>query len=218
VSSRHAINHLSKKYNTSKKKFLLLYNFVDPIFFSNNIQKKNFNKKQFKVCFVGRLVHSKQPMHLLKVIKNFHDISLHILGDGPLLSQLKKESVKLKNEIFFYKKIDNKKVFKFMRDKDILLFPTLEEGNSKVILEAMSSGLIVMTNNIDCNRELISHKNNGFLINNNNIDLYRKYLKHIIKDKKKQYRLSLKAYLFAKKMFSKKNFLKIELKQYKRCN
>lgn len=218
VSSRHAINHLSKKYNTSKKKFLLLYNFVDPIFFSNNIQKKNFNKKQFKVCFVGRLVHSKQPMHLLKVIKNFHDISLHILGDGPLLSQLKKESVKLKNEIFFYKKIDNKKVFKFMRDKDILLFPTLEEGNSKVILEAMSSGLIVMTNNIDCNRELISHKNNGFLINNNNIDLYRKYLKHIIKDKKTQYRLSLKAYLFAKKMFSKKNFLKIELKQYKRCN
>lgn len=218
VSSRYAIKHLSKKYNTPKKKFLLLYNFVDPIFFSNNIKKKNFNKKQLKVCFVGRLVHSKQPLLLLRIIKNFNNISLHVLGDGPLLPRLKKESAKLKNKIFFYKKIDNKKVFKFMRDKDILLFPTLEEGNSKVILEAMSSGLIVLTNNIECNRELISHRDNGFLIKNNNIDIYEKYLKQIIKNKKLKYKLSLRASLFAKKMFSIKNFIKIELKQYKKCS
>lgn len=218
VSSKYSINHLSKKYNISKKKFLLLYNFVDSIFFSNNIKKKKFNKKQLKVCFVGRLVHSKQPMHLFRIIKDFNNISLHILGDGPLLPELKKESIKLQNKIFFYKKTNNKKVFKFMKDKDILLFPTLEEGNSKVILEAMSSGLIVLTNNIECNRELINHRYNGFLINNNNIDLYKKYLKYIIKNKKSQYRLSLRASLFAKRKFSKKNFLKIELKQYKKCS
>lgn len=218
VSSRYAISHLSKKYNISKKKFLLLYNFVDPIFFPKNFQKKNFNIKKINVCFIGRLVVSKQPLLLLKIIKDFDNVSLHILGDGPLLYQLKKKSLKIQNKIFFYKKMDNKKVSKFMKNKDILLFPTLEEGNSKVILEAMSSGLIILTNNIDCNKELIKHRYSGFLIKNNNIELYKKYFQYIIENQKLRYRISLRAFSFAKKMFSKKSFLKLELKQYNKCN
>jgi len=214
VSSRYAISHLSKKYNIPKKKFLLLYNFVDPIFFSKAFRKKNSNKKKINVCFVGRLVTSKQPLLLLKIIEDFNNVTLHILGDGPLLHQLKKESLKIKNKIFFYKKIDNKKVSKFMKNKDILLLPTLEEGNSKVILEAMSSGLIILTNDISCNKELIKNRYNGFLVKNNNIELYKKHMRYLIENSKYRCKLSLRAFLFAKKMFTRKNFLKLELRQY----
>jgi glycosyltransferase involved in cell wall biosynthesis len=41
------------------------------------------------------------------------------------------------------------------------------EGNSKVILEAMASGCVVIAKNIDNNRELIDDKKSGLLFSEN---------------------------------------------------
>jgi len=217
VSSKHSIDHLSNRYNIPKKKFVLLYNFVDSVFFYKKIYKKKNKKRKLDICFVGRLVESKQPLLLLSIIKDFKNINLHVLGDGKLKKTLKKESLRIKNKVIYYKKIDNLKMPMFFSDKDVLLFPTLEEGNSKVILESLACGLIVMTNDIDCNKELINHKVNGYLIKNNNLKIYKKHLKEIIKNEKKKFLLSRNAYLFANKRFNFNKFLDIELLQFKKC-
>jgi len=217
VSSKYAIKHLSKKYKVKKKKFKLLYNFVDPIFFSSFKSKKN-NKKILDICFVGRLVNSKQPLLLLEIIKEFKNINLHILGVGPLLKTLKKKSSKIDNKVVFYDRVENSQVSKFFKNKNVLLLPTLEEGNSKVILEAMSCGLIVMTNDIECNKELIKHKSNGYLIKRNDVGIYKSYLSNIIRDNKLKYEFSTKAFSFAKKKYNIKRFLNLELLQLKKCN
>ena len=47
----------------------------------------------------------------------------------------------------------------------------------------MSSGLTVLSNNINANKELITNSFNGFLIDNNEIALYKYYLKEIINKK-----------------------------------
>ena len=218
VSSRYSIDHLSKKYNISKKKFVLLYNFVDPVFFSKKFYKKKINKNELDICFVGRLVQSKQPSLLFGIIKDFKNIKLHILGEGRLLKTLKKQSSKIKNKVIYYKNIDNFMMPTFFKDKDILLFPTLEEGNSKVILESLSCGLIVMTNDIDCNKELINHKVNGYLIKNNNLKTYKKYLLEIINKKQIKKKVSKRAYQFALHRFNIQKFLNLEILQLEKCS
>ena len=45
------------------------------------------------------------------------------------------------------------------------------EGNPKVILEAMSSGCVVLANDIPNNVEIISHLKNGILFSKKNDDL-----------------------------------------------
>ena len=84
ISSKFAINHLSVRYNLPNSKFKLMYNFVDNIFFDTF--KKNFIlNDSLKICFVGRLVKSKQPLLIFDIVKNFENIEVFILGKGPLL-------------------------------------------------------------------------------------------------------------------------------------
>ena len=46
---------------------------------------------------------------------------------------------------------------------DIFLLPSLFEGRSRAILEALSYGLPVIVSNIESTREIIEHEFNGFL-------------------------------------------------------
>ena len=74
----------------------------------------------------------------------------------------------------------------------------------------MSSGLTVLSNNINANKELITNSFNGFLIDNNEIALYKYYLKEIINKKIDLKKIGDNANLFAKNNFKKEIITKIE--------
>lgn len=217
VTSNYAISHLSKRYKIKKDKFMLMYNFVDQIFFDTFSSANKFNNKCINICFVGRLVKLKQPLLLLDILRDFKNIHLYILGDGPLFDDLKKKSSKVGFNVTLVKRIDNQDVAKFFSDKDFFLLPTLEEGNSKVLLEAMASGLIVLTNNLECNKELIDNKKNGFLVENNSPNTYQKYLNKIINNNEQYNIIKSNAHNFAKVNFNRERILNIELKQIEKC-
>ena len=130
---------------------------------------------------------------------------------------MKKKLVNSHLKFNFIEKLNNYEVAKFFIDKHILLLPTLEEGNSKVIIEAMSSGLTILTNNIDSNKELINNSVNGFLIDNNSVELYRYYLKEIINKKIDLKNIGTNANIFAQKNFKKEVISKIEESQLIKC-
>ena len=217
VSSQFAINHLSKKYNVPISKFTLMYNFVDNVFFESFKKRNYILKDVLKVCFVGRLVELKQPLLLFDILENIKNIELYILGKGPLIDEMKKKFSKSSIKLKFVKKLSNYEIADFFIDKHILLLPTLEEGNSKVIIEAMSSGLTVLSNNINANKELITNSFNGFLIDNNEIALYKYYLKEIINKKIDLKKIGDNANLFAKNNFKKEIITKIEESQLNLC-
>lgn len=62
---------------------------------------------------------------------------------------------------------------------DALLFPSRLEGLSQVILEAMSSGLPVITSKSSSMPEVISPNENGFLCSNDSIEDYIKVIKKL---------------------------------------
>lgn len=217
VSSKVGIEHLKQKFNLNLKKTELLYNFVNDSFFVNYQKNKKVNLHKKKIYFIGRLVETKQPYLLFEILRDFHDIELNILGNGVLIDKIKKLSSVSKFKTNIFSNLDNNQVVTFLKKNDILILPTLWEGNSKVILEAMASGKIIITNDIESNREIIQNGKNGFLIKNNSIAGYRKCLNKIFKDEFIYSNIVDNAVKFANLNFRKDKFLDIELSQLKKC-
>jgi len=67
-------------------------------------------------------------------------------------------------------------VLKILKITDIFLFPSLGEGMSNALLEAMASGCPIIANDIPENRELIKHNKNGLLAQIGNYSFSRKII------------------------------------------
>ncbi len=151
---------LIKRFKLNKKKIKLIYNgFKDP-----EIKKKNINKKNLNVGFIGRLesikgVHSFiEAANLLKK----HKFNFLIAGDGHLENELKELSRENKN-IKFIGNVKNP--FNFIKSLDILVVPSIREPLGLVSIEAGLCKVSVIASNIDGIPEVITNKHSGILIN-----------------------------------------------------
>lgn len=136
-------------------------------------QKEKFKKKVgwsnqcFMILCVGRLVPEKNYERLLKAFKraasSHPQIQLTVLGDGeckkPLLAFL--DILNLHDKVFF--RGEQKNVFDYLHASDLFLLPSIAEGNSNALLEAMSLGLPCVASDIPANRVAITHEVHGLL-------------------------------------------------------
>ena len=122
------------------------------------------------VIFVGRLHPVKGLDTLLyawqKVSQSIEidRARLLIVGEGPqepflrqLVSQLGLEATTL-----FLGRRDN--VVKYLQSTDVFVLPSLSEGLSNALLEAMACGLAVVATNVGGNSEVINNFENGILV------------------------------------------------------
>ncbi len=127
-------------------------NFIDPgMFFPPAPGEKGRLKAdlgfagRMVVIFSGRLVPRKGVEHLLdawqRVSPRFPDATLVILGDGPLRGALEAIAGRLgvSATVRFTGRVDN--VPAYLRAADAFVLPSLQEGLSNSLLEAMASGL-----------------------------------------------------------------------------
>lgn len=123
--------------------------------------------------FTGRITEEKNLDTLLnswKIIVQDHPEShLIILGEGckERNSQGKIANLRVKlnmeNSVHLLGKVDN--VFDYLLASDIFVLPSISEGLSNSLLEAMSAGLGVIVGDNDGNRQLINDGENGILVN-----------------------------------------------------
>lgn len=115
------------------------------------------------ILFVGRLDPQKRVDVLIDIFKNVHDVckSTHliIIGDGPEKEKILEQ---LDDNISYIGTVDN--VDEYFRASDMLVLPTLSEGMSNVILEAMATGLPVISTNVSSNPEIIEDGIDGILL------------------------------------------------------
>lgn len=130
------------------------------------IAKANIDKLK-QVAFVGSLIERKHPEHILSLAKIHRDIVFVFIGDGPMLSELKKSVLTNKlDNVEFKGKVSNQKVYEILRHCGLLLIASENEGQPKVSLEAGAVG--VPTCYIRTNYEIDHVINNqtGFVVNN----------------------------------------------------
>jgi len=93
-----------------------------------------------------------------------------IAGAGPRLKHLKTkaQNLSINKDIRFLGELED--IEKLFFITDIFVLPTLSEGCSNVILEAMTMGLPVVTTSIEANKELIENHTSGLLVEPKNPD------------------------------------------------
>ncbi|WP_321418625.1 glycosyltransferase family 4 protein [uncultured Methanomethylovorans sp.] len=124
-----------------------------------------------KIIFVGTLRPIKGVRYLLEAmpiirLNNSH-VKLVIVGDGEEKEYLQKLTfdLNLNTCVSFVGKVPNDKIPKYMKDADLFVLPSLSESFGIVNIEAMASGLPIVSTNVGGLPYLIKDGINGFLVN-----------------------------------------------------
>ncbi len=122
------------------------------------------------IGIVGRLAHQKGHTVLFdamaEVIKEFPDVVLMIIGEGPERQNLSKKSSALninKNILWMGVQTQNK-VFEFYGIMDIFVMPSLFEGFGLTAAEAMAAGVAVVGTKVEGLSEVIEDGVSGYLV------------------------------------------------------
>lgn len=156
--------YLIRKYRVRDQKIIVIPNAVDTAIFEAPAQERIW-QKPFKVVTVGRLVEMKNFQSLLRATAHFAgDLDVEIVGDGPYRAELEALSKNLGLKIKFLGRIPNHQIPSLLKRSDIFVMPQIYgSGMSKVILEGMACGNIVIASDIQAHREVLVDGRNGFL-------------------------------------------------------
>jgi len=153
-----------------------IYNGIDTRIYSPGGKKAVSSKI---VGVIGRLDPIKDHPTLFKafehVVGNIPNARLMVIGDGPEREKL--EKIAGSKVYFTGNRLD---VPDLLKQIDLFVLPSLNEGISNTILEAMASGIPVIATRVGGNPELVSDKVSGALFEPGNWEelagLLEKYL------------------------------------------
>jgi glycosyltransferase involved in cell wall biosynthesis len=120
------------------------------------------------VLFSGRMVRRKGVEHLLeawtRVIREHPEARLLLLGEGPLLDDLRKMGAGLGigDTAFIKGRVDN--VPEHLRAADLFVLPSLQEGMPNALLEALACGLPAVATRIGGVVDIISREEDAVLV------------------------------------------------------
>jgi len=156
---------------------------------------------KFTVLFVGRLIKKKGTRLFVSIAKKIPEADFYIIGAGPEAEYL--SHVKLKN-FNFIGKIQNKDIPQYFKKASIFCSPvTYQEGFSRTIMEAVSSGLPVVATNMGTIPEIVSPEVS--ILTKCSVDSLTKAIKSLIKNPDLYIKLRNNTRSFARKNYSLKN-------------
>ncbi len=134
----------------------------------NSLSAETDTRFENQIIFAGRLSKEKGILTVLEAAKNLpEDIHLLIIGDGPEKGTVK-ESIKKSKNIHYLGYQSKDKTIPLIRGSKLLVQPSLAEGISATLLEAMACKTPVIATNLGGNNELFENDKTGILIEPNN--------------------------------------------------
>lgn len=177
-------------------KIKTIYYGLDQFYIENCLFRKNktmldldFNKVKF--CFIGRLVKQKNVNNIIKVfsrlVKQFSNTTLVIVGNGPEKNNLKKlvKKLNIENNIHWHDFTDD--VGSILEQIDVLCLSSFFEGLGLILLETMSVGKPIICPNVSAFPEVIKQNINGILVDSSKEDDYLNAMIHMIDQKNRQH-------------------------------
>ena len=172
-----SVNHKKKLASViefPEEKIIVLKNGVDTGYFKPKPDVNVFDiKDKFIIGTIGRLVPVKNQALLINAFAELHktikDIHLIIVGEGPLEKNLQNltKSLNISPSVSFTgRRFD---IADVLNSFDLFVLPSLSEGMSNTILEAMACGIPAIATDVGGNGELIQHGETGLLIESDNL-------------------------------------------------
>ncbi|MDK4194566.1 glycosyltransferase [Staphylococcus pseudintermedius] len=163
---------------------------VLPTLTEHGMEAIEFSQDDFKIVSVGRLSPEKGFDLLIKAVAElapkYPQLKLYILGDGPLKGTLKSlvEQFGIQNHVYFLGQRRNP--FFIVKRADVFALTSHYEGQSMVILEALTVGTNVLASDIIANRYVLEDEKYGMLVEKNEVDI-AKGLEQFINGTNKDY-------------------------------
>ena len=150
------------------------------------IPKKSTKQFKNQLIFAGRLSKEKGIEILLETASqlpnNYH---LLIAGSGPLEEKVRKLSDE-KTNLHYVGYQSKQNMLSLIRGSDLLIQPSLEEGISSTLLEAMACGTCVLGSDIEGISEVIENNKTGLLVEPNNSDELLNKILYLLPKKEKR--------------------------------
>lgn len=151
----------------------VIYNGVDTERFAPNRESRmamraelKLPENSFVIGSVGRVVPIKDHQTLLKAAAKLAetgmDVRVLLVGSGPEIENLRRQAAgSLSGRVYFAG--DSDRVPELLNAMDVFVLPSLREGMSNTLLEAMACGLAALATNVGGNPEIIENDADGCL-------------------------------------------------------
>jgi glycosyltransferase involved in cell wall biosynthesis len=155
-----------------------------------------------------------EAIHLLK---NEYDFSLKVIGDGNAKTQLEQmvSEYGLKKQITFSGRIPREETLGYYQEADIFVLPSLNEGMSNAMLEALACGLPIITTKTGGAEELMQEGVNGLLVKQRDAKDLARALRVLAQDEPLRLRMGSASRALAESM-SWQNIAKQYVEMYKK--
>jgi glycosyltransferase involved in cell wall biosynthesis len=139
-----------------------------------------------QIVFAGRLMPQKNPLAIVRVLSELKALSWHcsILGNGPLLDDVKSEIIKndLQDRFDLAGWVTPAAVLQRFSQSDILFMPSLSEGLPVAGVQALAMGLALVVSDIGGFTDLVDKHSNGYLVKAHDLEGFAQALRALITD------------------------------------
>ncbi|MFD2699379.1 glycosyltransferase [Paenibacillus shunpengii] len=180
--------------------------------------------EEIVITTVGRLTEKKGTEYLIyafdKLYKEYKNISLKIVGDGPLKDKLTSVAMTCESsdKIDFLGNKPHEEVISILKKSHIFSLPSItafdgdQEGLGMVILEASATGLPIVATRSGGIVDAVKDNETGYLVEERNIEQLSSRLKKLVEDEKLRTEMGKNGRTFMEEKFDiKKQTKKLEL-------
>ena len=151
---------IARRYHLDDSRVRVIPNFVDTAVFR---PMPEITRESGRLLFVGRLDAQKNVTALLEALETLPDVTLDLVGDGPLAAPLRALAERLRLRVNFLGTRPHVELPALFARASAFVLPSHYEGHPKALLEAMACGTPVVGADAPGIREIITHKVNGVL-------------------------------------------------------
>lgn len=133
----------------------------------------------------------------------------HIIGDGEMFDEMQQYIIqnKLDNNVILHGQLTSRfDINKLLRQSDLFIFSSLSEGSPRVILEAMSQGIPVISTPVGSLPYIFKDKEDIRFVNYNDVNEFYKIICEYLSDKYTFIQQRKRAYFKVKKNYTAESF------------
>lgn len=187
--------------NTSPSQEIgVVYNGIDVSEFEPDFDSTSDD--EIRIVCVSRLIERKGINYLIEAVEKLKDkqIRLILVGEGNQEDALRKlvNDLNISDKVDFKGYVDHDQIADIYRNSDIFVLPSLNEGMSNALLEALAAGLPVIVTDTGGTSELLD--GNGVLVPMGDSDAIAEAIRGFVDDSEGRRQMGLKSREIAEEM------------------
>ncbi|AKB29605.1 Glycosyltransferase [Methanosarcina siciliae T4/M] len=199
VANSQGLKELALKTSPSQE-IGVIYNGVDISEFEPDFSREDGS--EIKIVCVSRLIKRKGINYLIEAVGKLKDkqIQLTLVGEGNQEEELRKlvDDLKISDRVDFKGYVGHGQIAEIYRNSDIFVLPSLNEGMSNALLEALAAGLPVIVTDTGGTSELLD--GNGALVPMGNSDAIAQAIRSFVDNPGKFRHMGLRSREIAEEM------------------